>query len=746
MHRGSFLNRIIYSFPIQLFVLFFKKNHILMLYWILLFGFITDTLASRWGIPYLFLDPEYMGRVDCWSFLILGGAFGGFIMTYNISSYILNGYRFPFLATLSRPFFKFILNNCIVPLVFLSVYLYNFVNFQLYNEYQSYTVVLGELAGFLAGLILVISATLAYFTSTNKDIFKMFGISVESEDNVLRAHRVRNYRRDRKKEELWRVDTYLSSPLNLRLVRGTQHYDSDILMSVFRQNHLNAAVLELLVFSIFILLGLFRETSFFRIPTAASLTLLFCMFIMLLSAFRFWLRAWANFTLMIFFLVFNFASGFEILNPVNKAYGLNYSTKVPYTSESLIASNDTTYAKEDFQYTLETLEKWKQKATGGDTSLKPKLIFLNTSGGGLRAALWTYRVMQVVDSLSKGKVFRHTELITGASGGMIGAGYFRELYLRKEEKKIPTHTSDEYFNLLGKDLLNPIALSITVSDLFFRVQRFKDGKYEYTKDRAYAFERQLNENVNGVFGKRLKDYLEPEHSAQIPMMVITPTIINDGRRMFVAPHSLAYLSTPVQRKDFYYKPIPEGLNFIRFFKANDAENLRFTTALRMNATFPYIMPNVSLPSEPTIEVMDAGVRDNFGVRTSLKFLFVFRDWLEKNTSGVIFLQIRDTPHNPEFSPNPKKSIVQSFTTPIGSFYGNFPKIQQYNHDEYFQFASSWFKNSLDVVVFELPNEKEKVSLSWRLTTREKDYIYKAIHLRPNRLALKELNALLAAER
>jgi hypothetical protein len=713
-----------------------------MLYWVLMFGFITESIAPRWGIPYLFLDPEYRGRVDFWSFLFVGASFGGFIMTYNISSYILNGFRFPFLATLSRPFLKYILNNSIVPLIFLITYLCKFISFQLYNEYQSHLIVVFQLAGFLTGLILIITVTIAYFTSTNKDIFKMFGIRVESEMQLTRISRARSGPRSQKKEPIWRVDTYLNTPLSVRLVRGADHYDKDLLMSVFRQNHLNAAVLEVFVFSLFILLGLFKEYSYFRIPTGACITLIFSMFIMLFSAFRFWLKGWANGTFILFFILFNYYSQFEFLNPINKAYGLDYSKTAAYNTKEITDLNSPLHFREDYNYTLSILEKWKLKATDGDTSKKPRLVLLNTSGGGLRAALWTYRVLQVADSALEGNLMRNTELMTGASGGMIGASYFRELYLQQQQGKIRSYRSDDHFSSLGRDLLNPIALSITVSDLFLRVQKFRDGEHQYTIDRAYAFEKQLNENLGNVFDKRLRDYIAPEAEAQIPMLIFTPTITNDGRRLFISPKPVTWLNSNTYKPGFDYTAVPEGVDFVRFFKDHDSENLRFTTALRMNATFPYILPNVSLPSEPIMEVMDAGIRDNFGIRTSLKFLYVFREWISNNTSGVVFVQIRDTPHNPEFAPNSLKTLVQGATTPLGSIYGNFSKIQQYNHDEYFQYASAWFNGRLDFVTFELPNEKEKVSLSWHLTTREKDYIFRAINLEQNRKSLKELELLL----
>lgn len=59
---------------------------------------------------------------------------------------------------------------------------------------------------------------------------------------------------------------------------------------------------------------------------------------------------------------------------------------------------------------------------------KPKLVIVNCSGGGLRAAMWTHFILQEVDERTQGSFMESTHLMTGASGGMIGAAYFRSIY------------------------------------------------------------------------------------------------------------------------------------------------------------------------------------------------------------------------------------------------------------------------------------------------------------------------------
>ncbi len=747
MSRTKVLHRFVFSFPIQLLVVLLKKNHILLIYWVILFGWITNTTSKTFGIPYLFLDPEYMGSVGFTSFLMIGLATGSFIMVYNISSYIINGFRFPFIATLSRPFLKFAVNNFIVPALFVITYLANVIYFQINNEYQSVWNIIAQVMGFLIGMSVMILVTLTYFFRTNKDVVLMFGMksSDEDPDAPFAAHLLdtatRNKLRSRHvnahNERAWRVDTYLSTPYKVRLVRETGHYSREMVESVFRQNHLNAAIIEIIVFAFFILLGLFKDYSMFKIPAGASVILIFSMLIMLSSAFRFWLKAWSTSGLILIILIVNFISQYGVFYSDNKAYGLEYNNGLAeYSIKNFKKNSEPEIVTADTDSTLAILEKWKSKFKGMDH--KPKMIFINCSGGGLRASIWAYRIMQWADSLTNNEFSASTQLISGASGGMIGAAYYRELLLRNELGSHLKSNTNKNLNNIGKDLLNPITFSITVSDLFFNIQKFKEGNTRFNKDRAYAFEQQLNENTGFVFNKTLGSYKDAERLSLIPMMVFSPTIVNDGRRLLVSPQHISYLTNHSTDKLFNFDNTVDEVEFQRLFEKQGGSNIRFTSVLRMNATFPYILPPVSLPSNPTIYMMDAGIRDNTGLKTSLRFLYFFRKWIEENTSGVIFVDIRDSHKERPIETKPRQTIIQNFTAPLGNIYNNLLTIQDYNQDEAYEYAKGWFGNQFDFIKFELPTKEQDISLSWHLTTREKVRVYNSVKLRENQVAFDSL--------
>lgn len=746
--------RVLFFFPFQLLWVHLKKNHILLFFWIFIFAFITKSIALKYGIPYLFLYPEYLGEVNFLSHLILGFSCGGFIMAFNISSYIINGFRFPFIATLSRPFFKYSLNNSIIPLAFLGTYLYSMADFQLTSELLAWSSVLMHMAGFLTGVTLIVAISFSYFFSTNKDVFKLKRNKRPPEKAEKKSNPVGGvfHRKTRWHEVIllakeWRVDTYLSSPFKVALARGSEHYDREMLKSIFAQNHINASLFELLVIASVLVLGWFRESPVFLIPAGASILLFFTMLLMFSSALHSWLKGWSTLAFIAIFVLFNYLSQFAAFNYSNHAYGMDYTTeKAVYNEQSTLSTNigDSLY-QQDVAHTIGILENWKAKnmARSMKKNERPKLVIISTSGGGLRSAMWTFASLQHADSLLNGELLNHTQLITGSSGGMIGASYIREMYLQSQENKAIDFYDPNLVNNVNQDILNPIALTIAVNDLFLRLQRFQDGPYTYVKDRAYAFEQQLNTNTNFVLDKRLSDYTAPEASAQIPMMVLSPTIANDGRRLLIASQPISYLSCNLPSSQVTHAPLSESIEFSRFFEKQNAQNLRFLSALRMSATFPYVLPEVTLPSEPQINAMDAGMRDNFGMLNTVRYIYTFREWLQKNTSGIVILQIRDQERELPNVGSKEKTIWQLLTAPLGAFYKNWVVIQQYHHDELIQYASAWYDKPIDIVEFQLRHDtKDAISLSWHLTQKEKEKISTAVFLPENQKSISKLKQLL----
>ena len=184
----------------------------------------------------------------------------------------------------------------------------------------------------------------------------------------------------------------------------------------------------LIIFVLF--LGFFKEEPILQLPAATSATLLLAILVMLVGAVSFWLRRWATVIVFSVILLANYFSNFPFLNRPHEAFGMNYQTeKASYTLDKLneILHPDTVL--KDRLNTEKILDNWK----GNLVEEKPKMVLIAASGGGQRAALWTLSVLQNLYAINDGEVIKHTELFTGASGGVLGEAFFREIYLRSLE-------------------------------------------------------------------------------------------------------------------------------------------------------------------------------------------------------------------------------------------------------------------------------------------------------------------------
>lgn len=391
--------------------------------------------------------------------------------------------------------------------------------------------------------------------------------------------------------------------------------------------------------------------------------------------------------------------------------------------------------------TLQILEKWLAKNRTA-ANPRPKIVFLCASGGGLRSALWTMQTLQRTDSITQGRLLSQTVLITGASGGMLGAAYLRELMLRRQQGEPVDEHDPAHIEEMGQDLLNPVTFGMVANDLFYPVSTFRSGNFEYRKDRGYLFENQLNENCLGYFSRRLADYRQPERDAQIPMLLLSPFVLNDGRRMLISPQSVSYLMRPGSQSQLRSQLEIDGVDFGQLFAQQQADSLAFTAALRMNCTFPFILPNCWLPTEPAVEAVDAGYRDNYGMGMAVRFVHTFRDWIRENTGGVVFVQLRSWEKiDPDVPPSDDKGAVSSIFTPANAA-ANMTTIQDYEHDQLLALLQDVLggKDQMHIVrfVYRPVRKQREASLSLHLSAREKLDLMEAFYLSDNQANVRRL--------
>lgn len=732
-------------FPVQLLVVALRKHQALLLFWVFLFLIIVGKAGVSLGVPYLYLDPEYLGNVGYLSFALVGIGFGAFFVTWNIVSYMLHSHRFQFLASLDNPLSVFFINNSIVPAVFLIGYISSIIRFQKYFEFQSWQQVGMDVVGFFAGFIFVMVITSIYFQITNKSA-KGVASSYKME-----LRRKKLFKRLALNEELelhskWHVQSFISNTLGVHHTHTIHHYEDKLNKLVFRQHHINALIAQVATIALLIAIGFWVENPFFQIPTAASTFLLASVLTSLTGVFIFWTGGWGTFLIIVALVVANELTKYDIFGYQSRAHGLVYNgSAASYSLDTLrnLASEEN--IQKDKKYFLHILNNWKKKNTKPGSATKPKIVFITASGGGLRAAAFSMAFLQKADSLLNGSLLQKTFLMNGASGGTFALAFYRELYYRKMNGEVINMGDRKHLNNLSLDLLNPMCVNILSNDLFFPIHKFQLHGQTYYRDRGYMFERYFANNTGMDFQKTLADYRIAEMSAQIPVMLFHTASTSDSRTFYMSAHPVRFLMRPYNKKSAGLDLSIDAIDFGSFFVKQRGFHLNVLSAMRMSASFPYILPATALPCEPPAYVIDGGALDNFGIVSVIKFLDNFKDWINQNTSGVVIIQTRDSQKDDEPEETKQKTFFQQAFQPIGTLYGNLENIQDFNNDQKLSYINEDLQGKVQFILFEyIPEKKtEKASMSLRLTAREKKEILRALEMTNNTRSFEKLKRALA---
>jgi hypothetical protein len=731
------LNDILYSFPVQLFILHFRKYQLLLLFWLLLASAIGSSFMQSYGADALFFVPEYLGKVNALSAAIIGVSTGVFFMSWNITTFILHSKRFKFLASTSKPFLKYCINNSILPLLLLIFYVCRLSWFDKHRELMDTAQILSLIGGFIGGLFLHIAFSFAYFFSADRRILQRIAPTIADPKSFKTNYDPST--NPQKKGFGLRVSYYFSTRLKLRKVRNVSHYSEDFLDAIFKRHHFAAMLGIILAFIFLVTIGFFLEVKAFQIPAAASIIIFSAIMIAVIGALSYFLQSWSVPAFIITVIVLNVLYSNEIIDPRSKAYGIDYTNsyeRPAYDKATLQQLCTPDKIAADKANMFHILENWKNK----QGSSKPVMVFINVSGGGLRSAAFVMNGLQQLDSITGGGLMKHTFLISGASGGMLAASYYRELYLKKEQGEAIDLNDPRYTANITKDLLNPIFSSMIDRDIFAPTQKFSVGQYKYIKDRGYAFEQKLNENSGWILGKQIKDYKADEYAANIPLMFFNSVITRDGRKVVVSTQQVSFMMKPAA-SDADSNFSPDAMDFNAMFAKQDPQDLRLVTALRMNATFPYVLPNVWLPTNPIVDVMDAGLRDNFGQETTLRFLNNFKDWIKENTSGVIIIELRDRPNDNWQLPLVTGPISDIFIKPVTMLQHNWYKLQDFSQTDQYAYYDDSSLHKLSFLY--LPkNEEEGAALNFHLTAAEREDVISSFHSSYNQQVLKKLLQLL----
>jgi len=406
-----------------------------------------------------------------------------------------------------------------------------------------------------------------------------------------------------------------------------------------------------------------------------------------------------------------------------------------------------------------------QAGAGQGTGTLPKLVIFAVSGGGIRAAVWTAAVLEGLEEEMPGNAenaaFRdHIRLFTGASGGMLGAALYAADFERKPETKTPEKLSA----MLTRDSLWPTMQTMLFSDLpalalpwavrWDRGRSLERAWHENTRpystpaDRPGLLRRAWRHLLWRELGPKSpleKSFAELhalEAQAKRPSLLFSPMLVEDCRRVLISNLDVSALTQavcPSLNHPIPRAPRPEvqsvgAIDLFRYFpEAYPA--FQVGTAARMSATFPFVGPGVSLPTDPPRRVVDAGYFDNFGVDLAAMWLLENQEAVRKYTSGVVLVEVLAYPRRAEkvqFREGDGKGDLLAWglsevSTPAEAILNLYARGAYLRNDQLLQLVGRAFESVqtegadpfFTTVCFECASA---ATLSWTLPTYEADAI------------------------
>ena len=277
-------------------------------------------------------------------------------------------------------------------------------------------------------------------------------------------------------------------------------------------------------------------------------------------------------------------------------------------------------------------ERWvKDRAarTGGNQPLP--VILVAAEGGGIRAAYWTALVLTRIQG-DRRDFASHIFVISGVSGGSLGAGLFAAL-VADQDSRGPCSDSKVFLDcarsMLGTDFLAPTFATMLYPDL---LQRFLFWPVP-SWDRARTLEASWEEAWNSVTKSPSNRFAEPFdnlwsglRSWEVPSVIFNMTSVEHGTRVLISNlqiHKAYRTHTCLEAFTGQARGIFDDVIDLReamnAYPCNLADapstsvTVRLSTAINNSARFSFVSPAGTVNDR--LHIVDGGYFEDSGTAT-----------------------------------------------------------------------------------------------------------------------------------
>ena len=365
---------------------------------------------------------------------------------------------------------------------------------------------------------------------------------------------------------------------------------------------------------------------------------------------------------------------------------------------------------------------------GQESDTNPLLVVIANSGGGIKAQVWSSVVIHALEKTvneylaetdNPSRFNQHVRLVTGTSGGMVGASHWVGSF-ESANSKTGSLSPEDMVYAMTRDALDDVSRQMFYNDLMafpYNIARRRDWRPDA---RGKALERAF-ETHSSVFTKTMASLKEGEDEGWRPILAFAPTVAEDGRRFLISNQPIEYTlvsEIPTIAHNRGTTSSIAGYSWSVNFPSDGKEGkniLKLSQAARLTANFPVFVDSPKLPFNPPLRVMDAGYVDNYGGAIASQWLHHNLDWLKENTSKILYVQISASPLEREIS-----LATETLASPETSGFVNssFNKALHHTDMALARFANQYDQDSrtFKMVTFEYEGD---AALTWYLSNKEK---------------------------
>lgn len=369
---------------------------------------------------------------------------------------------------------------------------------------------------------------------------------------------------------------------------------------------------------------------------------------------------------------------------------------------------------------------------------RPPVVLVSITGGGIRAAAWSARVLRQVQlqSADEDRFLQSVRLVSSVSGGSVGAMYFANAYTNSERKVKRTGAhgdqlaeDDPVLAHAQASSLDDIAVELAYQDTllgltpFLRGLDFHRGQWSLLngrgiyQDRGTALEDAIkrgpsddSDKGNEIGQATLQSWRNDAKNGVRPAIIMNSSVVETGKRFLLSTTDL-----PVNNS-----------GRIQFSEKYPADDLLVATAARLSATFPIVSPAARPIHDSVYELsdhaVDGGYTDNYGMAS-------LSEWLNNGLSDlqqshrplpkeVLILEIRSSPLATE-QPHPNQlGFIFQTLHPLYTL-ANSRDTGQLSHNdlELDLLKQRWSNDHVNVcpIIFQPKPDGRVEPLNWHLT-------------------------------